>query len=69
MVFSVDRNTLLAVAATGIFINWYVKRKQALEGTPPSPTPLPFLGNIFDLTTHKPWERFLAWSKKYNSQW
>lgn len=32
---------------------------------PPGPTPLPFIGNRFDLPKSKPWIQFQEWSKVY----
>ncbi|KAI8939181.1 hypothetical protein NX059_005013 [Plenodomus lindquistii] len=32
---------------------------------PPGPTPLPFVGNRFDLPKSKPWIQFQKWSKTY----
>ncbi|TKA24487.1 hypothetical protein B0A50_06644 [Salinomyces thailandicus] len=32
---------------------------------PPGPTPLPFVGNKFDIPKSQPWVQFEVWSKKY----
>src|ERR1700761_9309408 len=32
---------------------------------PPGPTPLPFVGNKFDIPKSQPWIQFQEWSKKY----
>jgi hypothetical protein len=34
---------------------------------PPGPTPLPFIGNKFDIPKSQPWLQFEEWSKKYGS--
>lgn len=32
---------------------------------PPGPTPLPFVGNKFQLSRSQPWVQFQQWSRKY----
>ncbi|KAJ7164332.1 cytochrome P450 [Mycena filopes] len=34
---------------------------------PPGPPKLPFVGNMFNIPTVRPWEAYSAWSKEYNS--
>ncbi|KAJ7119924.1 cytochrome P450 [Mycena crocata] len=34
---------------------------------PPGPTKLPLVGNAFDIPAMYPWEKYMAWSKEYNS--
>jgi hypothetical protein len=35
---------------------------------PPGPPPVPLIGNALDIPTRKPWEKYLEWSKQFNSK-
>jgi hypothetical protein len=69
MAFSAsDVCVVLGLLALVFCIDLYAKRRRMLALTPPGPTPLPFLGNVFDIPSEKSWETYLKWSKKYNSK-
>ncbi|KDR72492.1 hypothetical protein GALMADRAFT_142815 [Galerina marginata CBS 339.88] len=48
-----------------IISTWFIRRSASYKVFPPGPTPLPFLGNIFDLTSKELWLRAHKWAKIY----
>ncbi|EGO24642.1 hypothetical protein SERLADRAFT_408541 [Serpula lacrymans var. lacrymans S7.9] len=52
-----------ALAALGAFLIRHLLRSK--HSPPPGPKPLPFIGNIFDVPTDKPWLTFVNWKAKY----
>jgi cytochrome P450 len=63
-----DVSIILGILAVAFCVDLYAKRRRMLALTPPGPTPLPYLGNVFDIPSDKPWEMYSEWSKKYNSK-
>lgn len=49
------------------FLNVYMKRRRNPSGLPlpPGPTPLPLIGNIFDIPKRVPWETYARWAHQY----
>ncbi|TCD66224.1 hypothetical protein EIP91_001627 [Steccherinum ochraceum] len=43
------------------------RRRRTRLSFPPGPKPWPIIGNILDMTTDRPWERFAEWSRIYGS--
>jgi hypothetical protein len=47
----------------------YLRRRRAnpngLPLPPGPPRPIPWIGNAFQLTDHKPWLQFDEWTKQY----
>lgn len=35
---------------------------------PPGPKPLPFIGNVLDINSERPWLTYSAWRNKYGAQ-
>jgi hypothetical protein len=70
MAFSAsDVCVVLGILALTLCIDLYAKRRRMLALTPPGPASLPYIGNAFDIPSDKPWEKYLEWSKKYNSKY
>ena len=60
--------TWLGVCLAGVavyLIQRILKRNPA--PFPPGPTPLPIVGNLFDLPTAKPWLTYVDWGKKFGT--
>ena len=36
---------------------------------PPGPEPKPLIGNALDFPTSRPYEVYVEWGKRYNSEW
>ncbi|KAJ7684107.1 cytochrome P450 [Mycena polygramma] len=56
----------LGLSATLLF-SLYLRNKRSKLPLPPGPRKLPLIGNVFDVPKTFPWERYMAWSRKYNS--
>ncbi|KAJ7460150.1 cytochrome P450 [Mycena latifolia] len=54
-----------ALAATLYFL--YLRRNRSQLPLPPGPAKLPLVGNLFDVPTHFQWEKYMEWSKEYDS--
>ncbi|KAJ7495381.1 cytochrome P450 [Mycena latifolia] len=54
-----------AIAATGYSIYW--RRNRSQLPLPPGPPKLPLVGNLFDVPANFQWEKWMEWSKEYNS--
>ncbi|KAH9478383.1 Cytochrome P450 monooxygenase COX2 [Psilocybe cubensis] len=65
------QSTTLVYAFVGVFgvkiLLDYVNRIVHRAPYPPGPPPKPLVGNIFDLPVKVPAERYIEWSKKYDS--
>jgi hypothetical protein len=59
--------TVLSVAAFAVFVRLFLRHRHLVSVTPPGPTPIPFLGNIFDIPVDEPWLKYNEWAKKYHS--
>jgi len=60
---------LLVVSLTSIAL-YLVQRtvfKRNPAPLPPGPTPLPILGNLFDLPKESPWVTYAEWGKKFGT--
>ncbi|KAF8908139.1 cytochrome P450 [Gymnopilus junonius] len=44
---------------------WFRKSKASFASLPPGPKPVPFLGNVFDLTAKELWLPASRWAKQY----
>ncbi|KAJ7495372.1 cytochrome P450 [Mycena latifolia] len=66
---SLDSTSILcacgALAATGYSI--YLRRNRSQLPLPPGPPKLPLVGNLFDVPANFQWEKWMEWSKEYNS--
>jgi hypothetical protein len=65
--YASDAFALCSILLSFLVFKAYIDRRQRLAMTPPSPLPLPLLGNIFDIDLTEPWKTYNMWSKKYNS--
>ena len=54
---------LLFVAYLRSLMKWRARSRGHL--LPPGPTPLPLLGNVFDIPTYKPWVAYHDLYQKY----
>ncbi|TCD61264.1 hypothetical protein EIP91_008697 [Steccherinum ochraceum] len=45
-------------------VTWFRKPKYPL---PPGPKPLPIIGNVLDMPSVRPWEKYREWCKQYDS--
>ncbi|KDR81038.1 hypothetical protein GALMADRAFT_241660 [Galerina marginata CBS 339.88] len=62
----VDLN-LMALALLAIITVFVAFRKKGLP-VPPGPSPLPILGNMFDLPQKESWKVYLDWGRQFNSE-
>ncbi|KAH9847896.1 cytochrome P450 [Lenzites betulinus] len=53
---------LLSIYVKGV-LRWRARARGL--ALPPGPTPLPIVGNLFDIPKHKPWRGYLEFSTKY----
>jgi len=58
---------IIALTIAAFLIKSFIKHRRAVARTPPSPRPLPFLGNILDIPSEKPWETYAEWAARYKS--
>ncbi|KAF8628644.1 hypothetical protein AX15_003776 [Amanita polypyramis BW_CC] len=58
--------SLAAVVASAAVLALLRQKKQQTT-YPPGPPPKPIIGNALDVPFEKPWLKYLAWSKQYNS--
>ncbi|KAJ3546252.1 hypothetical protein NM688_g5535 [Phlebia brevispora] len=65
---SVTLTALLAAVVLLVLYNVQRSKSRERARLPPGPRPLPIFGNILDLPSHKPWVKYLEWSKEYNSE-
>ncbi|EED77735.1 predicted protein [Postia placenta Mad-698-R] len=56
--------TLIALALCVAFLAYY-RSSYRSNTLPPGPGGLPFVGNIFDLTTHESWRRAVQWGEEH----
>ncbi|KAI0315784.1 cytochrome P450 [Amylostereum chailletii] len=57
----------LVVGLSTAICRAYLKHRRIVILTPPSPWPLPLVGNLFDIPSSAPWKAYAAWSKLYQS--
>ena len=55
---------LLALAVLWVAVTW-LSRFRRLP-LPPGPKPLPVIGNILDMPTSKPWDKYREWCNLYS---
>ncbi|KAJ7448628.1 cytochrome P450 [Mycena galericulata] len=55
------------LAAAVLYFTWLRTPWRSQFPLPPGPKRLPLLGNVFDDMSVKPWETWMEWSKRYNS--
>ncbi|TCD61530.1 hypothetical protein EIP91_008274 [Steccherinum ochraceum] len=53
---------VVALAALSAIV--WLRRARKLR-LPPGPKPLPIVGNVLDMPSSKPWEKYSEWSKEY----
>ncbi|KAJ7241641.1 cytochrome P450 [Mycena rebaudengoi] len=56
---------LLVLAVSYYGIRW--TRNRSKLPLPPGPRKLPLVGNLFDIPAERQWEKYLEWSKEFNS--
>ncbi|KAJ7453461.1 cytochrome P450 [Mycena latifolia] len=54
-----------ALAAT--LYSLYLRRNRSRLPLPPGPAKLPLIGNLLDVPAHSQWEKYMEWSKEYDS--
>jgi hypothetical protein len=57
--------TILFVLVCVFVASVYLLRSGERKHRPPGPSPLPILGNLFDIPTAAPWRVYAEWKKKY----
>ncbi|KAJ7430597.1 hypothetical protein FB451DRAFT_1382134 [Mycena latifolia] len=45
----------------------YLRRNRSQLPLPPGPAKLPLVGNLFDVPANSQWEKYMEWSKEYDS--
>jgi hypothetical protein len=60
-------SSLLFATLCFVFLLVHLKKrgKADAEKLPPGPPPIPILGNIRGIDTHRPWKTYAKWGEKY----
>ncbi|EMD37513.1 hypothetical protein CERSUDRAFT_50154 [Gelatoporia subvermispora B] len=64
-------NIILTTSLIGILLAFWWKRFKSQANTywgsplPPGPSPLPLIGNVFDMPNNYPWKVYAKWAKTY----
>lgn len=57
---------LFLVLSLGIFCVFLVKRRQSRLPLPPGPKPWPIIGNVYDVPSIRPWEKYREWCEHFS---
>jgi len=55
------------IAIISVFVLLYYRSQRSQVLYPPGPPGFPFLGNLFQLETTKPWHAFAKWKDTYGN--